>query len=211
MHPTPLVYLAAGATGLILGLTLDAALGWPWWVPMAGVVVVVWLFFLSSAFWGPGSDVGHSLLRVVNPHRAAQVEQQRLRNGVASGSLIGYEVENWGGEKSIGGWGGSPTPTSLTIRHGAVDGDGEWVEVTTSITGDREAIREMLERELAQALGPLPDEASIEELNRVRREIRHTEPAEWHPVDFWVDGEEVRGEIARAGKHWAAVVETGTV
>lgn len=210
-QPTPLTYVLATVAGLILGLIFGAAVGWPWWLVTTGFVFLVWLFFLFSAFWGPGSDVGQSLLRVVNPHRAAEVEPQRLREGVASGLLIGYEVENWEGEKSIGGWGGSPTPTSLTILHGAVDGDGEGVEVRTRASGDRDWMRDMLETRLAQAQHPLPDEASIDDLHRQKRDIHDAEPVAWNPAAFRVDGEEVPAEVARAGRHWAALVEAGTV
>lgn len=101
MQPTPLAYVVATAAGLGLGLVLGAAVGWPWWAVTTGFVFLVWLLFLLSAFWGAGSDVGQSLLRVVNPRRADEVQMQRLRDGVASGLLIGYEVENWEGEKSI--------------------------------------------------------------------------------------------------------------
>ena len=53
MIPAPWIYLAAAGLGLVLGVTLDVWLGWPWWAVALGVLAAVWLLFVSSAFIGP--------------------------------------------------------------------------------------------------------------------------------------------------------------
>jgi hypothetical protein len=63
----------------VLGVVLQVLLGWPWWLVAAGVVVVVWLLFLSSAFWGgsPGRPLATEALLVVDP-APEQVELERV-------------------------------------------------------------------------------------------------------------------------------------
>lgn len=211
-QPTPMTYLLAAGAGLLLGLILDLAFGWPWWAVAAGFVVFVWLLFLTSAFHGP--DLGHRLLRVLNPDRAAERDRQRLEDALASGSLIGYEVESWDGAKSIGGWSGSPEPHSLTIHQGEYD-QTEWIEVTTH--GDDEAapashwIQEDLERRLFEAQFPFPDDPTIEDLQQRQRNVQQAEPPEWQPASFLIDNEDMPGHIAQVGSHWAALIATRRV
>lgn len=212
MQPTPMTYLLAAGTGLLLGLILDLALGWPWWAVATGFVVFVWLMFLSSAFHGP--DLGHRLLRVLDPVRAAERDRQRLEGALASGSLIGYEVESWDGAKSIGGWSSSPEPHSLTIRHGEYE-QAEWIEVTTQ--ADDEAtpaghwIQEDLERRLIEAQFPFPDDPTIEDLQQRQRNIQQAKPPEWQTTSFRVDHQDMPGQIARVGSHWAALIAARNV
>lgn len=213
MQPTPMTYLMAVGAGLLLGLVLDLVLGWPWWAVAAGFVVLVWLSFLSSAFHGP--DLGQQLLRVLNPDRAAERDRQRLEDALASGSLVGYEVEGWDGVKSIGGWSGTPDPHSLTIRHGEGDEQAEWVEVTThagdAVDSVGHWIQEDLERRLIEAQVPLPDDPTIEDFQQRQRNIQETEPPGWQSTSFRVDHEDMQGQIARVGSHWAGFLAAGKV
>lgn len=213
MQPTPMTYLLAAGTALLLGLILDLALGWPGWAVATGFVVFVWLLFLASAFQGP--ELGHRLLRVLNPDRAAERDRQRLEDAVTSGSLIGYEVESWDGAKSIGGWSGSPEPHSLTIRHGEYDEQAEWIEVATQaddeVAPTGHWTQEDLERRLIEAQFPLPDDPTIEDLQQRQRNIQQAESPEWQSASFRVDHEDMPGQIARVGSHWAALIATGKV
>jgi hypothetical protein len=210
--------MAAGV-GLILGLILDLAIGWTWWAAAVGFVFLVWLFFLTSALRGPRIDIGHQLLRVINPERAATRDIQRLEDALTSGSLAGYDVMNWEGEKSIGGWGGAPIPRSLTIRHGDFEGEAEWVEVTTHM-GDAadtagDWLQDELERRLLQSQFPPPDDLTVEDFHRWheqrQRAIENAEPPDWQPALLRVEDEQLPGQIARAGGHWVAYFKTGAV
>ncbi|HUG08998.1 MAG TPA: hypothetical protein VMP13_08910 [Acidimicrobiia bacterium] len=208
-----MTYLLAAGAGLLLGLTLDLVLGWPWWAVATGFVVFVWLLLLSSAFRVP--DLGQQLLRVLNPDRAAERDRQRLKDALTSGSLIGYEVDNWDRLKSIGGWSGSPDPHSLTIRHGEHDEQAEWIEVTThageAVDSTGHWIQENLERRLVEAQFPLPDAPKIEDFQQRQRNIREAEPLDWQSTSFRVDHEDMRGQIARVGSHWAGFMAAGKV
>lgn len=215
MTPVPLTYLMAAGVGLILGVSLDLILGWPWWMVAVGFVVVVWMFFLASAFRSPRKDIGHRLLRVIDPERAAARDIERLDDALASGDLVGHEVRDWEGERSIAGWGGGATPDSLTLRCGSLDDGLGWVEVTTH-TGDwaysaRGWVQEELERRLADATIPLPDEPTIEDFRRRQRDIQDTKPPAWQSASIRIGDETIPGQIARAGGQWAAYFETGDV
>jgi hypothetical protein len=210
-----MTYVLAAGAGLLLGLMFDLVLGWPWWAVASEFVVLVWLFFLSSAFGGPDNDVGHRLLRVLNPDRASERDRQRLEEALTSGSLIGYEIESWNGVKSIGGWSGSPDPHSLTIRHGEFDEQAEWVEVTTHAGEAADSaghwIQEDLERRLVEAQFALPDDPTIEDFQQRQRHIQQSDPPSWQSASFRVDYEDMQGQIARVGSHWAAFMAAGKV
>jgi hypothetical protein len=80
MIPVPATYLAAAVVGAAVGVAAELLFGWPWWLVAAAVVVAVWLFFASTAFWGAGGS-GHplatDLLRVVRPHKAIEREHRQ--------------------------------------------------------------------------------------------------------------------------------------
>lgn len=213
MEPTPMTFVMAIGAGVVLGVVVDLAFDWPWWVIAVGFVSLVWLVFLASAFKG-SPDLGRRLLSVIDPEEAARRNIQRLEDALAAGSLAGYELVKWEGEKSIGGWGGGPTPHSLTIRHGN-QSDPKWVEVTTH-TGDAADtmghwVREDLEIGLVAAHFPLPPHPTIEDFQRRQRDTQQARPPQWHPVWFRVAGEMIPGEVARIGSNWAGLVRVGAV
>lgn len=219
MDPTPITYVIAGGIGLVLGLGLDWLFGWPWWVVASGFVVVVWLFFLTSAFWDPGSRIGDDLLRVISPDRARARESKRLEEAVASGSLVGFEMPEWEGVTSIVGWGGSPEPQSLTIRHGDPTQGTTWVEVTARTGREAEHaehwLKDQLVREMMLSQVRRPEGLAIEELHRwhleQERQLEQVEPPPWTLTQINIGGEPVPGELALIGDQWVAVVRVGDV
>jgi len=44
-QPTPILYLMAAGAGVVLGLLLDLAVDWAWWLVATGFLLLVWLFF----------------------------------------------------------------------------------------------------------------------------------------------------------------------
>jgi hypothetical protein len=82
--------------------------GWPWWLVAAGVVVVVWLLFLSSAFWGgsPGAAPGHGGPAGGHPARGLRRERQAIaeRFRAAPFPLYGLPA-SWAGPRHLGGAG----------------------------------------------------------------------------------------------------------
>ncbi|MGH8935270.1 MAG: hypothetical protein ACRDXD_03200, partial [Acidimicrobiia bacterium] len=85
MEPVPITYLAVAGGGTALGLGAARLLGWPWWTIPVGSVGATWLFFLSSALWGPPGR-GHlwtEILSVVSPGRGwarrRAEEEERFR------------------------------------------------------------------------------------------------------------------------------------
>lgn len=219
MTPTPMTYLIAAGVGLAIGLILELVIGWTWWVVAAAFVLLVWLLFLGSVFRRPRRDLRHVLLGVVNPERAAARDIQRLEEAVRSGSLTGYEVVGWEGDKSIGGWGGDHAVVrSLTLRHGVLEDGAESVEVTTH-GGDESAtvlhwLQEKLESELIQAVVPRPGDLGPEDAHawhvKRARAIRDAEPPAWRPAAFRLGGKTIPGQIASSGDHWVAFVRTDT-
>lgn len=216
MQPTPLTYLMAIGVGVVLGVVLDLAVGWPWWIVTASLVALVWLVFLTSAFRGPDNDLGHQLLRVFNPERAVARDRRRIEDAISSGSLIAYEVSGWEGEKSIAGWSGAPVPRSLTIRHGdRFPEETAWIEVTTHAGEEADFagawVEEELKRRLADSQLPLPVEPTVEDLRQRQRDLYDVEPPAWRSQSFEMDQELVLGQIASAGDHWVGYARTGTV
>lgn len=216
--PTPMTYSMAAGVGLILGLVLEIVAGWTWWVVSVAFLCLVWLLFLASALGGRGRDLGRELGRVIDPERAAARDRQVIEDAVRSGSLAGYEVMGWKGDKTIGGWGGSQgNPRSLTITHGVLEVGAEAVEVTAHIGEVAAAashwLQEKLGRELAQTQAARPDGAEDMHLWHLEREraIRKAVPPQWRPASFRLDGQAVPGQIARAGDQWVAHLSTDTV
>ena len=51
-HPMPATYAWTAVLGSVVGAVLNLVLGWPWWAFTLGFVVLEWLVFTSSMFWG---------------------------------------------------------------------------------------------------------------------------------------------------------------
>jgi hypothetical protein len=110
MIPVPATYLAT-LVGVVVGVAAQLLLGWPWWLVAAGVVAAVWLFFTSTAVWGPGGSsqpLATDLLRVVHPRQAIEREhrQEVERFQAAPFPLYGLPPV-WPGPRHLGGWEGS--------------------------------------------------------------------------------------------------------
>ena len=161
MEPVPRTYALAIAVGTVLGLILDWLFEWPWWLVALGFVVIVWLFFMSTAFWGRFRMTRHDLLQAVNPQRAHQRAKADLATAVAAGALRAYVVADWVGEIELGGWRGSRRghPTNLALRH---SGGARWVEVDTSMvrpdSGPATLEMENLLDNLLGAVMPMPED-----------------------------------------------------
>lgn len=209
MQPVPLTYLMATGVGVVLGVVLDLIVGWPWWLVTLGFLGLVWLYFVSSVFRGPGSDLRHHLMEVVNPGRAAAEVRRRIKDALSSGALVAYEVAGWDGKKSIGCWSGDPAPHLLSIAHGELFDDGDpWIEVTTNCGEEAEFamawVVEDLERQLAEARVPLPGDPTLEDFRQRQQELRAVDPPPWNPASILVDSEPAQGHIARIREHWVA-------
>lgn len=152
----PPTYLMAAGAGVALGVVLQVVVGWAWWAVALGVLAVVWLIFMSTAFWGPratgpGHDLLTELLQVTSPERAAARRERQEQELWSSPPLPLYGLPPaWEGARLIGGYGASAKAISnMELIHGDFEGKGPElrVEVTT------EAAREYLPRFLAEDSG----------------------------------------------------------
>jgi hypothetical protein len=217
--PVPATYLVAAAAGVVLGAVLQVVLGWPWWLVAAGVVVVGWLLFLSSAFWGgsPGRPLATEALLVVDPGRGLRRERQAMaeRFRAAPFPLYGLPA-SWAGPRHLGGAGsrqarGQPAVvTSLTLAHGdpaAEHGPQLRVEVRADPDEPRGGpeLRRALTDDLrwVTAARDVPGNA----MGGIGRLPADQPDPPWSAVPIRLDGRPVRFELLAEGRHWVAVAE----
>ncbi|MEE9206389.1 MAG: hypothetical protein V3U50_05340 [Acidimicrobiia bacterium] len=120
MEPVPLAYLIAAGVGLVAGIGLDLSLGWRWWMVTLIAVGAVWVFFLSTAFWGPNRQGALRRVRsLLDPDGQERRELRRLADQVSSGEFQAYGVSGWVGPIRLAAWGGQVATevTSLRLAH----------------------------------------------------------------------------------------------
>ncbi|HEY3214409.1 MAG TPA: hypothetical protein VGL16_14535 [Actinomycetota bacterium] len=221
--PAPWIYLAAVATGALLGLALDVTIGRPWWAVALGWVAGVWLLFLLTAFKGAGRswELWLSLLDALDPKGASDRWNRRQEQVFRTAPFPLYGLpRTWRGPRSIGGgaWGGGGryvTPTELELVHGDLeDAAGAVLRVTVSSEPeDQRVCGDYVLRRLAEDLWrgqnrPPPDLTAerLHEWARDRdREILNRETPPAHLFHVKVDGRAVPFDRVSEGTAWAAV------
>lgn len=140
MIPSPLIYLASLLGGVVVGLTLNVLLDWPWWLIALGFPVAVWLIFLASAVSGLGGDrsLRMEMQDILNPRgsweRHRRYEEDLFRS--APFRLYGLDA-SWTGLRMLGGFGtGANGVRSIELTHGDMSGAGPWVRVETAPVQD---------------------------------------------------------------------------
>ena len=224
MVPVPATYLAATVVAAVLGVAAELLFGWPWWLVAAAVLVAVWLFFASTAFWGAGGSdqpLATALLRVVRPHKAIErhhrQEVERFR--AAPFPLYGLPPA-WPGGRYLGGWEGGwakgqrPVTTALSLAHGdPLTDQGPELRVETRVepvdTDQAMALPLQSRRHLAEELWlraapPIHDLA--EHIGQLAAARRRPDPA-WSQVTIPVDGRPVAFAWLAEGRHWVARAE----
>jgi hypothetical protein len=224
MVPVPATYLVAAVVGAALGVAAQLLFGWPWWLPAAGVVAAVWLFFASTALWGAGGSsrpLATDLLRVVRPRRAIERdhEQEVERFRAAPFPLCGLPAA-WPGPRHLGGWEGGwakgqrPVTTALSLGHGeplADQGPQLRVDVRVErVEGEQVmTVRVQSRRDLAEGLwlAAAPQaHGPAEHFDRLAAARRRPDPA-WSQVMIPVDGRPVGFWWLAEGRHWVARAE----
>jgi hypothetical protein len=215
MEPVPRTYALAGVVGAVLGLLLDWLFGWSWWFVAIGFVVAVWLFFMSTAFWGRYPMTRHHLVEAIDPQRAHAKALEQTAAAVAEGRLFAYTVRSWPGAIELGGWGGRrELPHGIALRHTMGD---RWVEVDTMMVGpDLGPTTLRMENLLDNLLGAVvpwpeddPDEGHAPFSSRSRL-IDEIAPAlEWQPGSFSVDGQKRPAQFLRYQTATAVFVDRG--
>jgi hypothetical protein len=139
MTPAPYIYLLALAIGAAVGGALDAWLGWPWWGVALAFLAGVWLFFASSAFFGPrpGPDLRMEILDAVHPSGAVERRQREEERLFRECPFPFYGLDDsWRGIRMLGGHGSSGTKgtklTSVEVAHGDPREGGSRVRVETA-------------------------------------------------------------------------------
>lgn len=216
--PVPATYLVAAAAGVLLGAVLQAVLGWPWGLVAAGVVVVVWLLFLSSAFWGGpvGRPLATEALLVVDPERGLRRERRAMAEWFRSAPFPLYGLPaSWAGPRQLGGAGSrqargrTPVVTSLALAHGdpaAEQGPQLRVEVRSDPDdpGAGPELRRALAEELWWAAATGDREAAVGGVSGLPAD--QPDPP-WSAVPLRLDGRPVRFELLAEGRHWVALAE----
>jgi hypothetical protein len=226
--PAPWIYLAAAAAGTLLGLALDATVGWPWWAVTVGVVVAIWALFLVTAFRGARqrSELRSSLLDAVDPKGASDRWNKRQEEAFRTAPFSLYGLPTWRGLRSLGGgdWGGTgkhAVPTELELVHGDLEHPaGAVLRVSVSSElGTQEGSRELVLRRLAEDLWRerdrpppgLPPERLREWARARDREVRSRETPPAAPVHILVDGRATPFDHLSEGAAWVAVGQADDV
>ncbi len=209
----PVTYVMAAVIGGVVGATFDLVLGWRWWLIAVGFLAAVWLFFFASAFWGPDPIRANHVRDVIDPSGIEARGFARLEEAISTGQLVGMEVADWTGSRSLGVWGRSSHPEHVTLRHGDPERDNTWVSVTTrcgdrfSIGLDRRKVR--LFRELLRNEEQPPTNLDVEDLRRwvidQRRRIEATKPMKWSTTILTIDGTAIRNNGIQKGDRWIAI------
>lgn len=218
MTPVPVTYLMAAVVGVLLGAAADLTTDFPWWVVAVGFVGAVWVFFMSTAFWGPHRLRRIDVLRMVNPERARAEERAALETAVRTGELPAYAVAGWRG--SLGGWGGGHHDLrSITLRFVDDSNERRWIEVET-VSGSRLGPVGLRKEHLAENLvGRIPDVPQFDRIDEQfiwhrKREHEYEELLRnlaWLPATLVVDGSDVDAEVARVDDGIAVYAPHGQV
>jgi hypothetical protein len=224
MVPVPATYLAATVSAAVLGVAAELLLGWRWWLVAAALLVAVWLFFTSTAFWGAGGSdqpLATDLLRVVRPHKAIERDHRREveRFRAAPFPLYGLPP-GWPGGRYLGGWEGGwakgqrPVTTALSLAHGdpltdqgpelRVETRVEHVDTEQFMTVRLQSRRNLAEELRLRAAPPAHDLA--EHVERLAAARRRPDQA-WSRVTIPVDGRPVAFDWLAEGRHWVARAE----
>ncbi len=172
-EPSPLFMLGVAVLGVALGVALDAALGWPWWLVALLTLAIVWLGFLATALAkSERSSLAADLLSEISPRRAREHDERRLRRLLAAAPVPPYGVAGWDGPRSVGSrsW-GSDGIHSVGLVHGSLP-DGPYVEVVTTYRHPRRPLPRR--RELHGPAQPAPQwEAITLPIGGVARPFRY--------------------------------------
>ena len=130
------------------------------------------------------------------------------------GRLVCFEVDGWEGSRSLGGWGGTREPTSVTLLHGDIERDDSWVTLRTRENAGlpdppRFRRRDDLVRELLHTQSRPPEGLDIEQMHRwlleEQRRIDQIQLPSWLPVIVSIDGHNLPGEVVQVTDGWALV------
>lgn len=212
LEPAPITYAVAAGVGTVVGVVADLLWGWSWWLVAAIIVVAVWLFFASTAFWGPFRVTMRDVTSVVNPHRARQQEMVHLEGEVGSGRASAYGVLEWPGSAMLGGWGVNRGQRHIKLRFLDPADDTVWVEVEATAGVPVELIgaqQELLAENLLAALADVPQFDDIHRLRawhvaRRRDDQERLRHLRWEAGTLTIDGAVADAQVARIDDGWVA-------
>jgi len=216
--PSPLLYLAVAAVGVLIGVVLQVTVGVWWWLPPLALLIVAWLVFLSSIWWPPRTrhdSLRVALLSAVNPRRGFEARRREQRELVLASGLPLFELESWPGTVRVAGWGGPPERiTRVSVGFCAAPDSTPIVSVTTIAdqAEHEDRIREQLldelsGRDLEIRTGPLPSPEAIRDaIAQARDELR---ALSWAPVTIRIDGRDHEGFAFRGPQGSAAYCALG--
>lgn len=219
-YPAPIVYVGAAAVGIVVGVLLDLALGWPWWAVAVAFVVLVWLVFLATAFVRhPGKvPLSTELLNALSPKgrfdRMHRRDEEAFRS--APFPLYGLPATREG-PRFLGsvGWRGDVGDDELELGHGDPSDPGALeLRVTSSVTresgaaSDQEFLRSHarhLWREIQRPPKDLPPERFHEWVLAREREHRERGEPPIATLDVRVSGEPVRFSCVLEEAAWVGI------
>jgi hypothetical protein len=224
IHLPRFFYVAAAAIGALIGVALDIAIGWPWWVLALAAPVSLWLWVTVPAMRPSAGTrtLWNDALRRVNPRGAWDAERQRFFRILRSPPFPIYGLSaRWTGLRFSGGHGeGSEGVNSIALGHGdSFDPSAPqaWVE------SERRPIpwpREYQLRNEAETLWHVADPAPPADLRpdeldswveQRARDFREHPLPKIRTITIPVDGGPTEFELMVEGSHWVALTQLGDV
>ncbi|HEY3209300.1 MAG TPA: hypothetical protein VGL18_05840 [Actinomycetota bacterium] len=209
--PAPYIYLVALITGALLGIGLDAWLGWPWWTVALAFLVLVWLVFLSTAFTGPmrGPSLRDEFLDAIDPGGAPKRREREEARRIRSCPFPFYGLDaSWSGSRMLGGHGSHGKEiSSVELLHGHPGEEEAWVRIE-SAPETRAGLRlEQTAWELWNSLerppADLPPDLRGPWIHR-RFEQNRTRAAHWNKVPLPVDRRSAEFDYLEEQPDWIA-------
>lgn len=202
--PTPQSYTVAAGIGLIVGVTWNLLLGWPWWLGPVVFVVASWFVALSTAIRGPQRAwtirAVHDQLR---PGGAKDRRDKQTRRDIEEMSFAAVGFVEHAESPHLGGVGGDGVHvTSITISYGHPRVDtSPFVEVVTTIVRDPPRLVMRLQGDWLRRMAAGPSHLPSSDPSMLSAEVS------WSPIDITIDNAPRSAHQASLGDHWAVVVD----
>lgn len=214
--PVPVTYVATAAVGTVVGITLDLWLPVTWWWFPIGLVALVWLLFLSSAFRGHRrhESLWNELIGVVRPALRAERMQRAEAERFRQIDLPLYAVVGWTGFCFLGGSqtdGHEVTAAALVFRATA-DDESPDVRVETAAAGHAptRVTQERLAYQLANmALQPGVDQDPDAWFRDVEHLAVDLSGRTWVELSLPVDGTPTSFRLLRERHAWVGIAHLG--
>lgn len=207
----PLFYIMLFALGSVIGVILHLTLGFSWWITPVALVVLAWLWFLSTIWVGNGSrytvSLREELLGVFKPEMAEAKAKARMRAEIGATSLGFYTPAHLHHLTPHLGWSGSESGiesvTLTCVEHDPAKDSMSVLCIVQTLQGHLdlavlldEVRSHLMSEALKQARDTLPPPESEDEYQArhdaiVHETLREAETLTWSPGEMIINADRI--------------------